>query len=73
VLVYPEHPFDPALCETVSQLPSGFIELAIRRRLSTQVICSLDEAMAVLKQAKGAGTAAAVAACLDGVASAPSL
>ncbi|KIW24742.1 hypothetical protein, variant [Cladophialophora immunda] len=37
-LDYPTHPFDPELSLTLSRLPSGFIELAMSCRLSTQVI-----------------------------------
>lgn len=73
VLVYPKHPFEPALCEMISRLPIGFGELALHRRLSIQFIHALDEAMTVLNQGKDVEPTAAIAHCIDGVANASEL
>lgn len=40
-LDYPSHPFSPNLSETISQLPPGFTEIALKRNLSLQMISLL--------------------------------
>jgi hypothetical protein len=37
-LVYPHHLFNPTLCSQIAAMPSGFHELAPKRRLSVQTI-----------------------------------
>ena len=37
-LDYPKHPFSPDLCETITRLPQGFSEVALKRNLSLQTI-----------------------------------
>ncbi|OAP58440.1 hypothetical protein AYL99_07530 [Fonsecaea erecta] len=38
IFTYPEHPFDPELCDVISRFPSGLTDIALSGMLSHQII-----------------------------------
>lgn len=66
-LIYPDHPFSPALCSQIATLPGGFRELALERHLSYQSIDVFKTILDRIQHEKPSPSSTAILSHMDDI------